>query len=99
MNIISNILKQNRKASKEELRTIVKQFVASDFNDAILSQLKESELLRLAAIGIFSHYEYKQFDRNLSIKKITAVLNISESCLRKWFPPNKKPFILIIKSI
>lgn len=61
--------------------------------------LKDSELLRLAAIGIFSHFEAKQLQRTLTMKKIGAILHVSETSLRNWFPADEKPFILLIKSV
>lgn len=99
MSLINTIIKRESKATNEELKILIKQFVASDFSDLILNKLKYSELLRLAAIGVFSHFEKNQMNRPLIFKKIMAIMDISESSLVKWFPKNEKPFILLIKSV
>ena len=99
MNLINDLIRQDRKATNEELKLLVKHYVASDFTDSILNLLKDSELLRLAAIGIFSHFEAKQLQRTLTMKKICAILHVSETSFRNWFPPDEKPFILLIKSV
>ena len=33
------------------------------------------------------------------VKAIGAILQVSESSIRKWFPPDEKPFVLLIKSV
>lgn len=99
MSLINDIIRRDSKATKSELKIIIKQFVASDFSDLILDRLKNSELLRLAAIGIYIHFEKNQMGRTLIFKKIAAVIDISETSLSNWFPKDEKPFVLLIKSV
>lgn len=85
---LNAIAAQQRKATREEMNALFRQYVCGATCPRVLNELSEGEVRRLLALHLFdlNVMQYRK-PRTLIMQHIQIVLGISRATMYRWFPP------------
>jgi len=87
---LNNIAAEQRRATREEMNALFRQYVCETTCPRVVKLLSDGEVRRLLALHLFD-LNVSQYGkpRTLIMQHIQVVLGVSRATMYRWFPPDE----------